>query len=72
MTKEEKRKSRVIALQALYAFQISETTIDILLEHIKSNQESEEIISYAKSLTMLTIDNLKDIEQKINILLNNS
>ena len=65
MTKEEKRKSRVIALQALYAFQISETTIDILLEHIKSNQESEEIISYAKSLTMLTIDNLKDIDVHI-------
>ena len=62
MTKEEKRKSRIIALQALYAYQISETTIDVLLKHIKSNQESEEIISYAKSLSMLTIDNLKDID----------
>ena len=62
MTKEEKRKSRIIALQALYAFQISETTIDVLLEHIKSNQESEEIISYAKSLSMLTINNLDDID----------
>ena len=62
MTKEEKRKSRIIALQALYAYQISGTTIDVLLKHIKSNQESEEIISYAKSLSMLTIDNLKDID----------
>ena len=62
MTKEEKRKSRIIALQALYAYQISETTIDVLLEHIKSNQESEEIISYAKSLSMLTINNLDDID----------
>lgn len=62
MTKEEKRKSRVIALQALYAYQISETTIDVLLKHIKSNQESDEVISYAKSLSMLTIDNLKDID----------
>ena len=62
MTKEEKRKSRIIALQALYAYQISETTIDVLLKHIKSKQESEEIISYAKSLSMLTIDNLKDID----------
>ena len=62
MTKEEKRKSRIIALQALYAYQVSETTIDVLLKHIKSNQESEEVISYAKSLSMLTIDNLKDID----------
>ena len=62
MTKEEKRKSRIIALQALYAYQISETTIDVLLKHIKSNQESDEIISYAKSLSILTIDNLKDID----------
>ena len=62
MTKEEKRKSRIIALQALYAYQISETTIDVLIKHIKSNQESDEIISYAKSLSMLTIDNLKDID----------
>ena len=62
MTKEEKRKSRIIALQALYAYQMSETTIDVLLKHIKSNQESEEVISYAKSLSMLTIDNLKDID----------
>tara|TARA_B100000945_G_scaffold256047_1_gene213414 strand:- start:666 stop:1097 length:432 start_codon:yes stop_codon:yes gene_type:complete len=65
MTKEEKRKSRVVALQALYAFHISSTTIDQLLDYIKSNEESEEIIAYAKSLSMLAIDNLENIDAYI-------
>ncbi len=62
MSKEDKRKSRILALQVLYAQQISENSIEMLLEHLRSDIDTDGVMDYANRLSHLTIEKQEDLD----------
>ena len=68
MNRNEKRKARIVALQVIYANEISKVDPDSMLSYIADeldvgNQSS--ILNYSMELINLTIDNKSEIDQII-------
>ena len=69
MNRNEKRKARIVALQVIYANEISKVDPDSMLSYIANeldvgNQSS--ILNYSMELINLTIDNKSEIDQIIS------
>jgi transcription antitermination factor NusB len=63
----KRRKARELALQALYAFELSGDEIDDVLEKISELEvASQEVVRFAVSLSEKTVQHLREIDEVIS------
>jgi len=63
----KRRKARELALQALYAFELSRDQIDGILERIPDREDlSQEVVQFAASLSRTAVEHLEQIDDIIS------
>ncbi|MCP4161325.1 MAG: transcription antitermination factor NusB [Deltaproteobacteria bacterium] len=61
-----RRKARILAFQAIYSWEVNNESIDSLLEFSwKKEEQSEEVINFAKLLAVGTVENISYIDESI-------
>ena len=62
---KKRRKARELAMQALYALEISQNSWDVVLDSISKMEEDEEIVSFAVKLFKAVVIHVEFVDKEV-------
>jgi len=61
----KRRRARELALQGLYAWEVSGNPLEIVLKDLSTREENEEIITFASNLLSKTTEHQKTLDRNV-------